>query len=229
MSHGVSVVCGASGGLGPAVLDALTPLGDTVVGVASPRSDPARLEAIRPGIRWERADLTEPAAVEELWRRIDGLGEVRRLVNVTGGFAGGSVAESTPEQLREMLRLNLESAWWSSREAARRMVAGGGGVIVNVGSRAGLTLGSGAAAYAVSKAAVHALTQVLAAELAGTGVRVHAVVPGTIDTPANRAWMTPADLAAAVRPEQVAAVIAALCDDRLEAVSGVVLPVPGPV
>ena len=225
MSGGLSVVCGASGGLGPAVLDALAALGDPVVGVASPRSDAAQLVALRPGVHWERADLAEPAAVEQLWRRIDVRGEVRRLVNVTGGFAGGTVAMTAPDRVREMLRLNLETAWWSAREAARRMVALGSGAIVNVGSRAGQSLGGGAAAYAVSKAALHAFTQVLAAELSGSGVRVYAVVPGTIDTPANRASMPSADLATAIPAEQVAEVVAALCDGSLVAVSGALVPV----
>jgi 3-oxoacyl-[acyl-carrier protein] reductase len=221
----ISVVCGASGGLGPAVLDALTALGDPVIGVASQRSDPARLAELRPRVHWERADLADPAEVEQLWLRIDALGEVRRLVNVTGGFAAGTVAEAGPDQVREMFRLNLETAWWSAREAARRMVPRGEGAIVNIGSRAGLSRDGGAAAYAVAKAALHALTEVLAAELAGSGVRVNAVVPGTIDTPANRARMSPADLATAVPAEQVAEVVAALCAGGLEAVTGALVPV----
>ena len=211
MGPGLSVVCGASGGLGPAVLDAMAALGDPVVAVASPRSAPEKLAALRPDIQWLRADLSDPEAVEALWRTLDGLGEVRRLVNVTGGFAGGKVVETSSRVVREMLQVNLETAWWSSREAARRMTALGGGMIVNVGSAAGIELRGGAAAYTVSKAALHALTAVLADELRSAGVGVNAVAPGTIDTPANRAWMSAADLARAVAPERVAEAILSFC------------------
>jgi NAD(P)-dependent dehydrogenase (short-subunit alcohol dehydrogenase family) len=211
MGLGLSMVCGASGGLGPAVLDAMAALGDPVVGVASLRSDPEKLAALRWDVQWLRADLSDPDAVEALWRTIDGLGEVRRLINVTGGFAGGRVVETSPRMVREMLRVNLEAAWWPSREAARRMTALGRGMIVNVGSAAGIELRGGAAAYAVSKAALHALTAVLADELRSAGVGVNAVAPGTIDTPANRAWMSAADLAKAVSPERVAEAIVSFC------------------
>jgi NAD(P)-dependent dehydrogenase (short-subunit alcohol dehydrogenase family) len=186
-------------------------LGDPVVGVASLRSDPEKLAALRWDVQWLRADLSDPDAVEALWRTIDGLGEVRRLINVTGGFAGGRVVETSPRVVREMLRVNLETAWWPSREAARRMTVLGGGMIVNVGSAAGIELRGGAAAYAVSKAALHALTAVLADELRSAGVGVNAVAPGTIDTPANRAWMSAADLAKAVSPERVAEAIVSFC------------------
>jgi NAD(P)-dependent dehydrogenase (short-subunit alcohol dehydrogenase family) len=211
MGLGLSVVCGASGGLGPAVLDAMATLGDPVVAVASPRSAPEKLAALRPDIQWLRADLSDPDEVETLWQTLDGLGEVRRLVNVTGGFAGGRVVETSPRVVREMLRVNLETAWWSSREAARRMTALGGGTIVNVGSAAGVELRGGAAAYAVSKAALHALAAVLADELRSAGVGVNAVAPGTIDTPANRAWMSAAELVRAVAPERVAEAVLSFC------------------
>jgi len=216
----VAVVCGAGGALGGAIVDAFLARGDSVVAVDRHEGEPPD------GVRHEACDLTSGDDVFALWERLAGDGVAPRwVVNAVGGFRAGLVADSDPESLRFLEDLNLGTAWWSCREAARRLPEGG--AVVNVGSRTGVAGGAGAAAYAVTKAAVVRLTEVLAAELVERRVRVNAVLPSTIDTPANRASLPEAAIAKAVAPAGVASVIAFLASDAAAAVTGAIVPVYG--
>jgi NAD(P)-dependent dehydrogenase (short-subunit alcohol dehydrogenase family) len=221
----LAVICGATGGLGPAIVDAFARRGDRVIAVARSRADVSKLASQYPEIvTGDTADLTARLAVDDLWERIDRIGVPRWVVNATGGFRGGKVVDSTPDDFTFMMDLNLGSAWWSSRAAARRMKEG---AIVNVSSRSALVSEPGAAAYSIAKAGVIKLTEVLAAELKSSGVRVNAVVPAIIDTPVNRQSLPEKLAVKAVPPAEIAAVIAYLCSDAAQAITGTAIPVYG--
>jgi NAD(P)-dependent dehydrogenase (short-subunit alcohol dehydrogenase family) len=184
----------------------------------------------------DTADLTSRLEVDDLWERIDRVGVPRWVVNAIGGYRAGKVVDSTPDDFTFMMDLNLGAVWWTCRAAARRMAQAfpspswggqGGGCIVNVSSRSGLVAEPGAAAYAVAKGGVITLTAVLAAELKASGVRVNAIVPAIIDTPANRQTLPEKLMQKAVAPAEIAAVIAYLCSDAAHAVTGVAIPVYG--
>jgi NAD(P)-dependent dehydrogenase (short-subunit alcohol dehydrogenase family) len=109
---------------------------------------------------------------------------------------------------------------------APRLAARGGGAIVTTGSRTAVS-GAAAVGHATSKAAVVRLTSLLAEELRADRIRVNAVLPSTIDTPANRTWMTPKQIERAVTPAAIAKVIAFLCSPDAAPISGAAIPVYG--
>ena len=235
----IAVINGATGALGAAIVDAFVRRGDHVIAVARSRAEVTALQSQYPAgggegagyVTGDTADLTQRLSVDDLWERIDRVGVPRWVVNATGGFRAGTVAESTPDDFAFMLDLNLGSTWWSCRAAARRMSAKADerppAGIVNVASRAAMTADSGGAAYAVAKAGVVKLSEVLATELKSVGVRVNCVLPWIIDTPANRRTMPEKMLQKAVPPSEIAAVIAYLCSDAAAAITGTAVPAYG--
>lgn len=232
----LAVIMGATGGLGSAIVDAFASRGDRVIAVARSRAEVSQLASKFPGVvTGDTADLTSRLAVDDLWERIDRVGTPRWVVNATGGYRAGKVADSTPDDFTFMMDLNLGTAWWSCRAAARRMQivpspsggGQGGGCIVNVSSRSALEAEPGAAAYAVAKAGVIKLTEVLAAELKASGVRVNVIVPAIIDTAVNRQVLPEKLMQKAVAPAEIAAVIAYLCSDTALAITGATIPVYG--
>jgi NAD(P)-dependent dehydrogenase (short-subunit alcohol dehydrogenase family) len=247
----LTVILGATGGLGTYIVDAFAKRGDRVIAVARSRAAVSELAAKYPssngwgGVTGDTANLISRQDVDDLWERIDRIGVPRWVVNATGGYRGGKVAETTPDDFTAMMDLNLGTAWWSCRAAARRMTSspspsasspsplvgegrgGGSGCIVNVSSRSALVADPGAAAYAIAKAGVIKLTEVLAAELKSSGVRVNVVVPAIIDTAENRKSLPEKAMQKAVAPADIAAVILYLCSDAAAAITGAVVPVFG--
>ena len=153
---------------------------------------------------------------------------LRAVLNLVGGYAaGGRVHETPVEDFEAQLRLNLRPTYVVTAAALPHLIAAGGGSVVCVSSRAALRPFAGAAGYITAKAAVLAFVDALAVEYRDDGVRVNAVLPSVIDTPANRSAQPKADHGRWVAPEQIADVLAALCSDACAVTSGAHIPVYG--
>jgi len=169
------------------------------------------------------ADLAEDTGARAV---AAALPDVDVLVNGVGGFAGGAPLHETDLEVWDrMFRTNVRTAVAMSRAVLPGMLARGRGSIVNVASRAAFERPPGLAAYAASKAAVVALTESLQREVLAHGLRVNAVVPTTIDTPANRAAMPGADFSLWTPPARIADVIHWLASDASATVRGALVPV----
>jgi NAD(P)-dependent dehydrogenase (short-subunit alcohol dehydrogenase family) len=222
------LVTGGTGGLGAAVTRAFLEEGWRVV---VPWVAERELERVEEHERLElvQADLFDPDAVA---RAVAAAGpSLRALVNLVGGFAIHERVHETPiEVFEDQLRLNLRAAYLACAAALPAMLnqpPPTRGSIVCVSSRAARRPFPGAAGYIVGKAAVLALVDALDTEYREDGIRVNAVLPSVIDTPANRSSMPDADFETWVGPEQIARVIRFLCSDDASITSGAHVPVYG--
>jgi NAD(P)-dependent dehydrogenase (short-subunit alcohol dehydrogenase family) len=219
--QGVTVVGGGGGALGSAVVDRLARAGRRVV---IPARHPRGI-AQREGVTVVECDLDDAASVDRLRAAVEEIGPWYGTVSASGGYAGGRAHETDDDVIAAQLAANLVGPWRLARAAAASMIAGGaGGRIVVVASRAAVEVARGQAAYQVSKAAVLRLTQVMAVELQGHGITVNAVLPGTMDTAANRASMPKADRSSWVSTDSVAAVIEWLLSEAAAPVTGAAIP-----
>jgi NAD(P)-dependent dehydrogenase (short-subunit alcohol dehydrogenase family) len=174
-------------------------------------------------------DLRSSADVERFVSSVlDRHGRLDFLVSVAGGFAAGKSFESDDEAWDHMLDLNVMSVVRMLRPVVPVMVRQNFGRIITVSSAAILKGGgAGIAPYAVSKGAVLQLTEILARELEEYDIRAHCILPGTMDTEANRKAMPKADFSKWVPTEDVAKVIHFLLSDQSRAVRNVAVPVLG--
>ena len=225
MSAHVAVVAGAGGALGQATALTLAASGLTVVAVDR---NEAGLSQFPDKVHREVADTTDPAVATRLIDRIASeVGPPDVLVNTIGAFRPGDALTTTPETLRLMIDVNLGPALWLTQAVAPHMLRQGSGAIVHVAARQGIEPAGGMAAYSVSKAALVHLTRILDIELRPHGIRVNAVAPQLLDTPANRTTFPAGAMAHAVAPEAIAGLIAFLVSDAAAPVSGAILPAYG--
>jgi NAD(P)-dependent dehydrogenase (short-subunit alcohol dehydrogenase family) len=212
-----ALITGATGGLGGAVVERFAAEGWDVVGVDKRHGED------RDNVRFLQADLFDQAEVEDA---VSAAGDdLQAVVNLVGGFAAAGRVHETPiEEFERQFTLNLRPTYLVTAAAIPRM---SGGTIVCVGTRAALRPFPGAAGYVASKAALLAFVRALDAEYRDEGIRVNAVLPSVIDTPANRDSMPDADHGTWVPPGQIADVIHFLSTDASAPVSGAEIPVYG--
>jgi NAD(P)-dependent dehydrogenase (short-subunit alcohol dehydrogenase family) len=226
MDGKVVVVTGASGALGTVVAEVALARGARVAGVDHA---PVQIAATENRIDIGGVDLTDATQARKAIDTVAShFGGIHALINIAGGFAFEAIAEGDPKTWQRMYALNVLTALNASRSAIPYLTASRTGRIVNVGAMGALQATAGMGAYAASKAGVHRLTEALAAEWKGS-ITVNAVLPSTIDTPANRASMPKADFEKWVSPEELANVILFLASDAASAVTGALLPVSGRV
>ena len=231
VSAPVHVVTGGTGALGRAVVELLLARGDRV---AVPYRGERGFEELREQANGSESLFGAPADIAltgeaarfvaktvERFSRIDGAALLAGAYASTGNFE--TAAESEWEL---MLRANLHSVYAAVRALLPELLKYGGSV-VTVGSSYASAGGAGAAAYAVSKNAVAALTRTLALENRARGVRFNLIEPGIIDTPANRSAMPTADMSQWTPPQRIAAIVAFLLSRESAPVSGGVIPVAG--
>lgn len=217
------LITGATGGLGDAVTAAFVEAGAFVAASARKvdSSSPAQLAV--------PADLTTAGGAELAVQTVlAARGQLDGVIHVLGGFATDGATQDTSEQTWDkMFALNTKSPFLVFRAALKPMREAGRGRIVAVGSRAGEVPGPALSAYASSKAALHALVKVIAAENRDSGITANVVLPSTIDTKTNRAAMPAADFQKWVRPESIAGLLVWLASDESADVNGALIPIYG--
>jgi len=226
MTNKLALVTGASGGLGTHVTKALLDAGATVVGL-SPNIKQADFD--HPNFTALPASLSSLDAAKKAVDTVIGrFAKIDILAHLVGAFAGGqSIAETDDKTFQRMFDLNLNSAFHILRAVLPHMRQAGGGRIIAIGSRAAEEPGPKVGAYSASKAALVSLMKTVAVENKDSGITANVILPGTIDTPANRKDMPGADVLQWVQPASVASLIVWLAGDAARDVTGAVIPVYG--
>jgi NAD(P)-dependent dehydrogenase (short-subunit alcohol dehydrogenase family) len=230
------MVTGANGGLGVSVVQRFYEAGANLALVVRRASSLDDLFAELPGTvdqsRWlaVEADVTSVESMQAAVSEIDGrFGRIDALAHTVGGYAGGKPAhELDLEMWDKMMTLNARSVLITAGTVANYMVQkNSSGSIVVVLARNALDGKKNHVAYSASKAAAQRIVESMSKELLDGGIRVNGVIPGTIDTPANREATPDADFDRWVKPESIADVILFLCSSAADSISGDSIAVHG--
>lgn len=235
----VALVTGASRGIGRAIALRLARAGArVVVNYTSNEAAAAETVAQAPGAQAKRFDVSDETQVEAAIKEIAStLGGLDILVNNAGIALDGLLLRSKSEDFRKTIAVNLQGAFFCARAASRYLLkAKERGRIINITSVVGEQGNAGQVSYAAAKAGLIGLTKTLAREFAARGITVNAVSPGFIETDmtaahvageAREKLLSQIPLGRIGRPEEVAEVVAFLCQPEAAYITGQVVRVNG--
>lgn len=219
------LITGAAGALGRSVVERFLDGDGRVLAADANEAALGELTELAPSDRLSvrRVNLADSGEVESLFET----GPFPAVVHLVGGFRWGRFADLTDRDWSYLVTLNLETTFRVFRECARRFEKAGGGSVVAVSAPAALLGEAGVGGYAAAKAGVLRMVESLAREMAPFGGRANAVLPGTMDTPANRAAMPDADPSLWVSTDAVASAIHFLTTPAAAGINGAAVRVPG--
>jgi NAD(P)-dependent dehydrogenase (short-subunit alcohol dehydrogenase family) len=224
----ITIISGASGGVGQTVSRVFHQAGASVALLGTHE---AGVQALAEELGQDRtlpvvANLADSSDAEAVVRTVvKHFGRVDLLLNLVGGFTGGRpVSESDGDDLKRMLEINLWTTYNLCRAAVKPMIDQNWGRIVNTGSRDSLQGRANYSAYAISKAAVLRLTESMAEEVRPYDITVNAILPGMIDTEANRQALPEDDHSKWVKPNTIAETLLFLSQCNT-AINGAAIPV----
>lgn len=229
----VVIITGGTGNLGQAVTRAFHAAGARVAIVGRKVQDAVIIfgDDVPEGATalYVTGDLTDESSATDVARQVAGrFGRIDVLVNTAGGIRAGTPLHETPVDVWDfMMNLNARTVFLMSRAVIPYMLERGYGRIISTAARAALKGTAKHGPYNASKMAVIRLTETMAAELRHNGITVNCILPGTIDTPANRADMPDADFSRWVSPESMAGVILFLASAAAADINGAAIPIYG--
>lgn len=224
------LITGAAGALGRSVVQRFLDGGDRVLAADANEAALGELALLAPSDRLSvrRANLADSGEVEALFEETEkASGIPPAVIHLVGGFRWARFADLSDRDWSYLVTLNLETTFRVFRECARRFERAGGGSVVAVSAPAALLGEAGVGGYAAAKAGVLRMVESLAREMAPFGGRANAVLPGTMDTPANRAAMPDADPSQWVSTDAVASAIHFLTTPAAAGINGAAVRVPG--
>jgi NAD(P)-dependent dehydrogenase (short-subunit alcohol dehydrogenase family) len=180
-------------------------------------------------IIFQGVDINNSSSINAVINRtMSKFGQIDVLVNSIGGYEGGFPIQETSDEIWDMLfNLNARAVFNLARVVTPIMKEAQSGKIINISARLGLKGTANQAVYSAAKSAVIRLTEAMAQELKNDDINVNCILPGTIDTPQNRASMPNADYSRWITPDAIAEVVLFLASDAARAITGASIPVYG--